>query len=152
MSHSQGGVLLAEVPSNRQRYFVRYLTAILIDLLVLNLFAEYWQHVAVSTFSISLLVAALLQLLLQLTLKLEALVAGQFEGRPGGGWKAARWLSAWIVLFGSKFIMLGVIDFAFGEQVVFGGPLHGVTAFIALVLTMLAAEEMVARIYRALEQ
>ena len=34
MSESKAGVLLAEVPSDRQRYFVRYLTAILIDLLV----------------------------------------------------------------------------------------------------------------------
>ena len=63
MSSGAEGILLAEAPSNRQRYFVRYLTAILIDLLVLNLFAEYWQHVAVSSFTVSLLVAALLQLL-----------------------------------------------------------------------------------------
>ena len=45
MAHDQGGVLLAEAPNNRQRYFVRYLTAILIDLLVLNLFAEYTDGV-----------------------------------------------------------------------------------------------------------
>ena len=151
MSHQQGGILLAEAPSNRQRYFVRYLTAILIDLLVLNLFAEYWQHVTVSAFSISLLVAALLQLLLSLTLKLEAIVAGYFEGRSGGGWKAARLISAWLILFSSKFIMLGIIDFAFGEHVVFSGPLHGVVAFILLVVTMLGAEELAARIYRSLE-
>ncbi len=151
MSHGQGGVLLAEVPSDRQRYFVRYLTAILIDLLVLNLFAEYWQHVTVSSFSVSLLVAALLQVLLKLTLQLEAVVAGLFEDRRSGGWKFARLFSAWLILFGSKFIMLGVIDFAFGEDVQFGGPLHGVIAFIVLVVTMLAAEELVARIYRSLE-
>ena len=151
MSNNRGGILLAEAPSNRQRYFVRYLTAILIDLLVLNLFAEYWQHVVVSSFSISLLVAALLQLLLSLTLKLEAIVAGYFEGRSGGGWKAVRLLSAWLILFSSKFIMLGIIDYAFGEQVIFSGPLHGVVAFIVLVVTMLGAEELAARIYRSLE-
>lgn len=151
MPHQPGGVLLAEVPNNRQRYFVRYLTAILIDLVVLNLFAEYWQHVVVSTFSISVLVAALLQLLLSLTLKLETIVAGYFERHAGAGWKAARLISAWLILFGSKFIMLGFIDLAFGEQVTFGGPVHGVIAFITLVVTMLGAEELAARIYRSLE-
>lgn len=151
MSESKAGVLLAEVPSDRQRYFVRYLTAILIDLLVLNLFAEYWQHVSVSTFSVSLLVAALLQVLLRLTLQLEAVVAGLFEGRSGAGWRSARFLSAWLILFGSKFVMLGILDFAFGDLVAFSGPLHGVVAFIVLVVTMLAAEELAARIYRSLE-
>jgi hypothetical protein len=151
MAHDQGEVLLAEAPNNRQRYFVRYLTAILIDLLVLNLFAEYWQHVFVSSFSVSLLVAALLQVLLQLTLQLEAVVAGLFAGRAGGGWKFARIFSAWLILFGSKFIMLGILDIAFAEDVAFSGPLHGVVAFILLVVTMLAAEELVARIYKSLE-
>lgn len=151
MSHVSGGVLLAEAPSNRQRYFVRYLTAILIDLLVLNLFAEYWQHVAVSSFTVSLLVAALLQLLLKLTLKLETVVAGYFEGHTGSGWKALRFLSAWLILFGSKFIMLGILDFAFGDLVTFTGPVHGVLAFIVLVVTMLAAEELATRVYRSLE-
>ena len=32
-------------PSPRQRAFMRYLTATLVDLVVLGLFAEYWEHV-----------------------------------------------------------------------------------------------------------
>ena len=39
-SHHLAGVASAEIPSNRQRLFLRYFTAILIDLVVLNLF-EY---------------------------------------------------------------------------------------------------------------
>ena len=151
MNRGAEGVLLAEAPSDRQRYFVRYLTAVLIDLLVLNLFAEYWQHVAVSSFTVSLLVAALLQLLLKLTLKIEGVVAGYFAGRAGRGWKAARFGVAWLILFGSKFIMLGVLDFAFGDLITFSGPLQGVVAFILLVVTMLAAEELAARVYRSLD-
>jgi hypothetical protein len=46
--------------------------------------------------------------------------------------------------------MLGAIDFAFGDEVAFGGPLHGVVAFIIVVVVMLAAEEITARIYRRL--
>ncbi len=61
----------AIAPSTRQRWFVRYLMAVLIDLLVLNLFVEYWQHVIIESLTISVFAATLLQILLRLTLVLE---------------------------------------------------------------------------------
>jgi hypothetical protein len=143
-------VASAETPTTKQRLFVRYLTAILIDLLVLNLFVEYWQHVVIDSFSVSLLAAVLLQVLLKLTLSLEHWVAGFFTARTGPVWKFLRIFSAWLILFGSKFVMLGAINFAFGDAVVFGGPLHGVVAFIVVVVAMLVAEELVVRFYRRL--
>ena len=76
-------VASAEVPSSRQRLFVRYLLAVLIDLLVLNLFVEYWDAVAIDSFTVSLLVAVLLQVLLKLTLNLEHRVAEYFNARTG---------------------------------------------------------------------
>ena len=51
--------------SNRQRLFVRYLLAVLIDLTVLNLFVEYWDKIVIDSFTISLLAAVLLQILLR---------------------------------------------------------------------------------------
>jgi hypothetical protein len=151
MSGASLGVASAEIPTSRQRLFVRYLLAVLIDLLVLNLFVEHWQHVVVDSFSVSLLVAILLQILLRLTLAVEGRVATVFAGRSGGAWKAARYFSAWLVLFGSKFLMLGAVDLLFGDAVAFSGPLHGVVAFIAVVVVMLLAEELAVRIYRRLE-
>ena len=61
-----------------------------------------------------------------------------------------RILSAWLILFLSKLAILGVIDFAFGDEVSFTGPLHGVVAFIIVVVVILAAEELIIRFYRAL--
>ncbi len=55
-------------PSFKQRVFMRYFTAILVDLVVLLLFAEYWEHVYVSSFTIALLAAVLLQILLKVTI------------------------------------------------------------------------------------
>ena len=43
-----------------------------------------------------------------------------------------RFFTAWLILFGSKFVMLGAVDFAFGDDVSFGGPLHGVVSFIEI--------------------
>src|SRR5687767_16022116 len=90
----------AQAPSNSQRLFVRYFTAILIDLVVLNLFVEYSGKVFVDSFTTSLLAAVLLQLLLKLTLAVEHKVAAFFKAR-GGGWNTfLRWFCAWLVLFG----------------------------------------------------
>ena len=47
-------------------------------------------------------------------------------------------------------MILEVIVLAFGDSVVFGGPLHGVVMLIAVLVTMLLAEEAVARLYRRL--
>jgi len=150
MTREVPGIALADLPSNNQRLFVRYLMATLIDLTVLNLFDEYWQHVTVDSFTISILAAILLQVLLKATLALEHRVAGFFNDKSGAVAKFLRYFTAWLILFGSKFVMLGAIDLAFGDDVEFGGPVHGVVAFIVVVVVMLAAEEMVARFYRRL--
>jgi len=142
------GVALTEVPTNPQRLFIRYLMATLIDLAVLNLFDEYWGNVAVGSYTISILAAIILQVLLKATLALEHRVAVFFSSKSGGIAKFLRFLSAWLILFGSKFVMLGVIDFVFGDDVQFAGPLHGVVAFIVVVVAMLAAEELIVRFYR----
>lgn len=143
-------VASAEEPTSRQRLFLRYFTAVLIDLVVLNLFAEYWSRVEIESFSISLLAAVLLQVLLKLTLVLEHRVAAWFDARSGTLARAGRYLAAWVILFGSKFAMLWAIDFAFGDAVRFHGPHHGVLAFIVLVVVMLVAEELFVRFYRRL--
>ena len=143
-------VASAEIPSNRQRLFMRYFTAVLVDLTVLNLFDEYWQHVVVDSFTISLLAALLLQVLLKLTLALEHRVAAYFNARQGATARFLRFFTAWLILFSSKFVILGAVDIVFGDEVRFGGPVHGVVAFIVVVMVMLAAEEAIVRFYRRL--
>jgi hypothetical protein len=150
MTEEIRGIALTEPPSNSQRLFVRYLMAILIDLTVLNLFDEYWELVTIGSFTVSALAALLLQVLLQATLALEHRVAAFFKSKSGGFAKFMRFFSAWLILFGSKFVMLGVLDLAFGDDMLFTGPLHGVVSFIVVIVAMLAAEEIIQRIYRRL--
>jgi hypothetical protein len=147
MSEEIRGVALTDVPSNTQRLYSRYLTAVLIDLTVINLCAEYWEWVSLDSFTVSMLAAILLQVLLKVTLALEHKVAGVFEGRTSAAARFLRLFTAWLILFGSKFVMLGAVDFAFGDALAFHGPLHGVVAFIAVIVLMLAAEEVAVRIY-----
>lgn len=124
--------------------------AIVTDLIILNLFAEYWDRVHVDGFTVSLIAAVILQLLLQATLALEHMVDVWFEKFQGIRWTILKILCAWIILFGSKFIMLGAISFVMGDAVHFEGPLHGAGPFIWMVVTMLMAEELVTRAHRRL--
>lgn len=79
MSSNTPVVASAEDMSSRQRLLLRYFTVTLIDLVVLSLFAEYWRHVTVLSFTISLSAAVLLQVLLKLTLIIEHRVADYFK-------------------------------------------------------------------------
>jgi len=152
MSGEIRGIALTDVPTNAQRLYIRYLMAILIDLTVLNLFDEFWHHVSIDSFTVSIVAAVLLQVLLKSTLSLEHHVANFFKRRTGGLAKFLRYFSAWLILFGSKFVMLGAIKLAFGDGVLFTGPLHGVVAFIVVVVALLAAEELAVRLYEKLSQ
>jgi len=143
-------VASADALGSRQRIFMRYFTAILIDLVVINLYAEHWHMVALSSFSVSLAVAVLLQALLTVTLKIEHRVAEFFNAKEGNTARFLRFFSAWLILFVSKLIILGIIDLAFGNQIQFLGPWHGVVSFIVVVVTMLVAEEIITRLYRRL--
>ena len=135
-------------PSSRQRVFMRYLTATLVDLAVLGLFVEYWEHVSADSFTIMLLAAVLLQVLLKLTIVLEHRLAAFFNARPGGFNKFMRFFTAWLVLFGSKFVILEALALAFGDRLRFGGPFHGIVALIVVVVTMLAVEAVLVKLYR----
>lgn len=140
----------AEAPSNNQRLFARYLVGALIDLVVLNLFVEYSGRVHVDSFTTSLIAAVLLQILLQATIAVEHWVASFFKGTKGGFWTFARFFCAWLVLFGSKFVILEALALALGDRLRFEGMFHGIVTLIVVVVVMLLVEELVVRIYRRL--
>jgi len=140
----------AGIHSDRQRLFLLYFVGALVDLVVLGLFDEYSDKVWVSGFTIMLLASVLLQLLLKATIAVEHKVAAYFKSKPGGFMKFMRFFCAWLVLFGSKFVILEALSFAFGENVKFEGVLHGIVWLIIVVVTMVIVEEIVVRIYRKL--
>lgn len=136
--------------SNHQQFFNRLIVAVLVDLVVLGLFNEFWELVVIDLFSIALVAALLLQVLLKLTLVIEHKVAAYFNKKSGVMPKVMRFVSAWAILFVSKLLILEIINYAFGEHVQFLGPWHGVVAFIVVVIGILVAEGIVRKIYKAL--
>jgi hypothetical protein len=137
-------------PSDRQRLFLRHFTGALIDLAILGLFNEYSSKVHVYDFTTLLLAAILLQALLQLTIVAEHRILHLFDGKTGAAWKGAKYFTAWLILFGSKFVILEALSFTFGDKVKFEGVWHGIIWLIIVVVTMVVVEELVVRIYRRL--
>lgn len=140
----------ASIPSDRQRLFLLYFVGALVDLVVLGLFDEYSDKVFVDSFTTMLLASVVLQFLLKATIAVEHKVAAYFKSKPGGFMRFMRFFCAWLVLFGSKFVILEALSLAFGDSVKFEGIWHGIVWLIIVVVTMVIAEEIVVRIYRKL--
>ena len=130
----------------RQQRFLRAVLFVLVDVTVLALFVEYWDRIVIDSYTIALFTAILLQAMLKATLAVEHRIARVFLGRSGTGSLTLRLLATWVLLFGSKFVILEAVDIVFGDHVDLGGLLP----FIALVIAMLAAEALIERIYDAL--
>ena len=134
----------------RQQLFIKYTIVVLVDLTVLNLFNQYWDYVFIETFMISLLTAMLLQFLMQVAIKVEHYAADFLEIKMGLTSKIYRAISAWIILFISKLMILEAINLSFGDSVVFSGPIHGVVSFLTIVIVIIIAEQLITWIYRSL--
>jgi hypothetical protein len=140
----------AQPVSNKQGLFLRYFTAILIDLVILNLFVEYSERVVIDSFTITILAAVLLQVLLKLTIAFEHKLADFWNARKGGFSRFMRFFTAWLVLFGSKFVILAAINVFFGDYIDFVGRFDGLLVLIAVIVSMLVAEDLIVRFYRRL--
>ncbi len=137
--------------NRRQLLFLKYTLLVLVDLVVLGLFNQYWDLVFIETFTIAMLTALLLQFLLQIAIKAEHIAANYFFGeKTGTRIKVMRGVSAWVIIFISKLVILKVLSLSFGDSVVFSGPLHGVVSFITVVVVIIMAEQAVIWIYRSL--
>ena len=62
-----------------------------------------------------------------------------------------RFFMAWVVLFGSKFVILEALVLAFGDRLSFSGPFHGIVALIVVVVVMLVLEALLVKFYRSLD-
>jgi len=117
-------------PTRLQMIFFSWTKDVLIYVIVLNLFVEYSPVVIIDSFTISIFTAIVLKVLLEIILKLEHKVSHLFKS-----YKFLRILFGWLILFGSKFVILEIINFMFGEHVELGKFLDVILLVIALILT-----------------
>jgi hypothetical protein len=141
----------SKVNRTSEMVFIGYTLAVLVDLTVINLFDEYWDLVTIDSFTISLLTAVLMQVLLKLTIATEHKIANYFKQKETKSAKILRLVTSYLILVISKFVILGIVNFVFGDKVSFTGPWHGAVAFICLIIAILIAEFSVSMIYRKLK-
>jgi hypothetical protein len=143
MASDKKPIAAAAPPTRRQLIFFSWTKDVLIYIVVLNLFVEYNAKIVIDSFTISIFTAVLLKILLEVILKLEHKVAKTLQA-----YKALRIFVVWLILFGSKFLILEVVDIVFGEHVELGKFLD----VILLVIALMVAREIFQRIYISLGQ
>jgi hypothetical protein len=112
---------------------------------VLNLFIEYLPAVVSETFTLSLLTAVLLKVVLEVVVIAKKRVVTRFRQADTPAGKAVAAVLVWAVLFGSKFLVLETVALVFGPRVSLGG-FFSVTA---LIITLMLARAGIRRLLRA---
>jgi hypothetical protein len=90
--------------------------------------------VITETFTISLLTAALLKVVLELVVRVKKSARGRLRAARTPVGKVGAGLLLWAVLVGSKFLVLTLEDLVFGDAVELGGFFAVTLLIIALLL------------------
>ena len=139
MPPSEGQIVVTPA----QQRFASWMSDVLVYIVVLNLFVEHSSAVVIDSFSISILTAILLKLMLDALLGIEHRVSSYFAGKPGWVFRVLGPLSVFSILFFSKFLILEVVNFVFGDHVALG---HFVEV-AAIVISMIIASRVLRAIY-----
>jgi len=131
------------VITTRQSVYLSWATDVLIYTIVLNLFVEYVDAVVIDSFTISILTAVLLKILLDIVLGFEHRVHGYFASKEGTVFKVLGTVSLFAILFIGKLFILEVVNFVFGDHVELGHLIE----VIALVLALMITREFFHRFY-----
>ena len=137
--------------NNSQRLFLVYIICILVDMTILNIFAEFSHSVYVESFSITIFIAIFLQLFIVLTKYAEHKLSNFFGDKKNYLTKIMYFLALWALLFFSKLLMLHGANLIFGDKINFYGMFDGLLAFIILIFSFLIGEYLLTKIYQALE-
>lgn len=114
----------------------------LVYVVVLNLFVQFVPEVITESFAISLLTAALLLVVLHVVSLAKTPLLARFRVSSVGTGKVVAGLALWLVLVGSKFVVLELVDALLGDRVSLGGFL----SVTALILVMMFARELARRL------
>lgn len=129
-----------------QKIYTSWFIDILIYVIILNLFVEYHVAVFIESFTISILTALLLKLMLVLIGRLEHRVHHYFEQKEGTIFRIIGPVVVISILVLGKLLILEVVDLVFGDRVELG---HFVTVMF-LILSMIIAQRLAVWGYKRL--
>jgi hypothetical protein len=126
-----------------QRYFVDFMMDVLIYTVVLNLFVEFVDSIAIDSFAVSLLTAVVMKGLIDLINALLQRTKDHFGQKDGTTAKVVFAVTAWAIMFFSKIVILEVVQIIFEDDVDLGGFLN----VLVLVLAMMVARGATAAVF-----
>ena len=134
-----------EPPAPVDPRFAAVIVDVFVYVVVLNLFVEYVPQVLSETFTLSLLTAVLLKAVLEVVVAAKNRVKKRFRQASTPIGKVAAGLLLWVVLFGSKFLVLETVNVAFGDRVSLGGFFSVTLLILALLLSRAAVRRLLRR-------
>ncbi len=132
--------------TNWQLNWAGWTMTLLAYIVVLNLYEEFVEGVVIESFGISILVSVVLLILLVIIEGFEDRVHAFFAERSGTANRVIGTVTMLAILFISKFAILEIINFIFGEAVELG---H-VVEVLFLVLFLVLAQKLMVYVWQRL--
>jgi hypothetical protein len=110
------------------------LVDVLVYVVVLNLAIQFVPSVISETFTVSLLTAILLKIVLELVVAAKGVVLSRLRAASTHRGRAVAAGALWVLALGSKLLVLWVVDLVFGDRVSLGGFLPVTALIITLVI------------------
>jgi len=134
--------LVPAVTKNQQIYF-DWVVDLLIYIVIINLFAQYSAHIHIQNFTFSILIALLIKSILFIVFQLEHSVSSFFKHLKSKYGKFVNLLIGFLLLFSSKFIIIGISNIIFGDYVEF----QNIFSVFILIITMIIIGKFFEAIY-----
>lgn len=117
---------------------------VFVYVVVLNLAVQYVPAVISETFTMSLLTAVVLKIVLELVVTTKARVKVRFRAATTRAGKIGAALLLWALLVGSKFVVLELIAILFRGSVSLGGFVPVTLLIVALLLSRAGVRQLLA--------
>lgn len=120
------------------------LVDVLAYLIVLGVFIEFFPAVITETFLLALLTAILLKVVLEVVLRVKKRIVARVRAAESTTLRVINVLTLLLVLPASKFLVLVLVDLAFGDAVSLGGFFQATALIVVLMLTRSIIRRLIA--------
>ncbi|HMS92573.1 MAG TPA: hypothetical protein PJ993_03450 [Candidatus Saccharibacteria bacterium] len=93
--------------SNKQEFFLSMVIGVLLYSVVLGFFNDYTDILHTSSYSLTFLLAIVMQVLTYLTFEVKKMAQKWFSDKNGYWYKFGLIFTVWLILFLSKFVFYG---------------------------------------------
>ncbi|MGM0688801.1 MAG: hypothetical protein ACQESO_04365 [Bacillota bacterium] len=129
-----------------QKVYLEWLIDILAYIVVLNLLTELFDVFYIYSFTVSILVAISIKLILVPIFFLKSKIGIFWKTKEGWPYKVLGLVSKFAILFSSKFIVLAYLDFKYKEYV----SIEGFVSITILILLLMLTGKLLSYAYDCL--